>query len=902
MGDMERRPNQDQLRVVEDLDNNIILFASAGTGKTFTVAQRVSRIIQLGRATPEKILCLTFTTKACEEMREDVARYVGEKAESVEIRTIHGFCYRLMREENRRKKDKYSDAIVCDEMDGEELLKSILSSQYALWECGKTKLSGEESDVDMPETQFEIFAKKGALRNFISALKHIRAEQNFYTDNEEADYQRAFAYFRGQREEQYQKTIALSVKQWGQVCDHSFDAAMEKYAGRLAFAYDDYLRQSNRVDYDDLILFAYRALQDRQTRARWQARYRYIIVDEMQDTSLLEYEVLTKIFHQNNVMMCGDFFQSIYGWRGAKPEYVLENFKTVFSAKTYTLSQNYRATKTLTEATFGYLQATYPTLLGKYFPQDIRVKNEEEGEKILCIGFDNRREEGYQIYRYIRKHKEATNAPICVIARSNFYVSALARIFEECNNAYPQEERLRFFTAEENQQFYRTPIVKDVLAVIKLLLNNTDRISMERISEKYVRLVGVKTIEWLRLQNSIGASVVSFLNSQTYRHLDPYHVLIEAFQKGDIVVYDTETTGLDLSKDETVQLAAIRIDHTGKITDVFERMIIPTVSIGEGAYTTHGFDLDYIKAHGGVCAREALEDFSAFVKGATLVGHNSFRFDSPLLSRQLKENGLPPLEIQAEYDTLTIAKQFHAELSDFRLSTLCEKFGIVNEAAHNAYGDIVATGKVLCRMLIEDVIPTALERQNVCAKHKDKFEKLHTFLFGLREKMKTEAPMEIVSTILTAMNMREKCKTDAERRALDDLLVLFRGCETENTEIFLREFVTNADLSGSRSDRLIEKENRIPLLTVHHAKGCEFDTVIVAGADDRNFPNYYAKAEKAEEGEEKVFYVAISRAKRKLILTRALYNGRDRLNPSPYVAKIPARFVWKNERWEGTSE
>ena len=126
-----RQPNEAQQRVVNDLDNNIILFASAGTGKTFTVAKRTAQIIQTERAKPQEILCLTFTTKACEEMREDISQYVGKQASEVEIRTIHGFCYQLLREENRRMGDRYAEAVVCDEVDAEELLQSILSSQYA---------------------------------------------------------------------------------------------------------------------------------------------------------------------------------------------------------------------------------------------------------------------------------------------------------------------------------------------------------------------------------------------------------------------------------------------------------------------------------------------------------------------------------------------------------------------------------------------------------------------------------------------------------------------------------------------------------------------------------------------------------------------------------------------------
>lgn len=894
---MERQPNEEQRRVIEDLDNNIILFASAGTGKTFTVAKRVSQIIQTQRAKPNEILCLTFTVKACDEMREDVARYMGQSAEEVEIRTIHGFCYQLMREESRRKGARYLDAVVCDEVDAEELLKSILSSQYALWECGDAQFD----ESDLPDVQFDIFTKNGKLRNFVSALKHVREEQNFYTENEAEDYQRAFDFYAKHHVEAYLQTMSISTKGHTQVCDEAFERAMQKHAGKLIFAYCDHLRQSNQVDYDDLILFACQALKNPDIRTRWAARYAYIIVDEMQDTSLLEYTVLKQIFSKNRVMMCGDFFQSIYGWRGANPEYVLDDFIRHYQAKIYMFSQNYRSTQLLTKATFGYLQATYPDLLGRYCPKDIVVNSGVEGDKILCVGFDNRREEAGQIYRYLRKNVEQGVASLCVIARSNFYVSMLSRVFEECNQAYPEEARLRFFTTEEDQQFYRNPIVKDVIAVIKLLLNSTDRISMERITEKYVRLVGMKTIEYLRLQNRVGASIVSFLDKQTYTHQDPYHVLIEAFNQGNIIVYDTETTGLDLDKDEMVQLAAIRIDSAGNVVQTFERMIIPTVPIGEGAYATHGFDLDDIRAHGGVTAKEALSEFSSFVKGCVLVGHNSFRFDAPLIKRQLKDNGLPPLDVQAEYDTLTVAKQFHAELPDFRLSTLCQKYHVVNEAAHNAYGDIVATGKVLTRLLTEDIISTAMERQNVCAKHKDKFERLYRFLTDLQTRIDSETPYEIVKSIVETMRMEQHCKTDTNRRALQELLVYFHSCTAENTEAFLRQFIEKADLSGGRGDLLIAKENRIPLLTVHHAKGCEFDTVIVAGADERNFPNFYARGDK-EDGEEKVFYVAITRAKKKLVLTRAAYNGRERLKPSPYVEKIPQECVWKNERWDGLYE
>ncbi len=899
-GSMNKAPNAQQQRVIEDLENNIILFAGAGTGKTFTVANRVGNIIQTGKARPEEILCLTFTTKACDEMREDIFRYVGELSQRVEIRTIHGFCYQFMREENRRNNDRYSEATICDEMDAEELLQSILSSQYLLWKSGKTAKM-EEVEEELPETTFEIFTKKNGLRNFVSAVKHAREEQNFYSDSEEVDYQNAFAYIRATKPKQYEEILSFYSGGGGQVRDYEFEKGMTKHAGRWISTYDGYLRMSNRVDFDDLIIFTSRALKDEETQRRWQQRFAYIIVDEMQDTSLLEYSVLTRIFGKSKLMMCGDFFQSIYEWRGSKPSYVLKDFIERYSAKMYMFSENYRSTKVLTEATFGYLRNTYPDLVGRYCPDEVRIHSETDGDKILCIGFDNRREEGVQIYRYVKKLTAQSEDSVCIMARSNNYIAALKRVFDEENRKYPLEEYQHFFTAEENLQFYKKPLVKDVMAMIRLLLNRADRVSMERITQKYVRLVGVKTIEQLRLQNRIGASIVSYLDKQVYTHGDPYHVLIESLKNDNIVIYDTETTGLDLTKDEMVQLSAIRLNRRGEIIDTFDQMILPTVEIGRGAYETHGFDLEYIKAHGGVSAEEALKAFSAFVKGSVLVGHNSFRFDAPLINRQLLENGLPSLEVLAEYDTMVMAKELHAELPNFKLSTLCDHYGIVNEAAHNAYGDIVATGKALFAMLTEDIQPTSLERKNVCEKYRDKFEKLYLFLQELTADMESNDVFGLVTKIVDGLKLKKHYSTEADARLIGELLATFRTVKAHNAELFLREFVMNVDLLGNKN-LFAAKRKAIPMMTVHQAKGCEFDVVIIAGVDEKNFPNFFAQGEATEEEEKKVFYVAITRAKKRLVLTRAAYNGRSTVSASPYVEKIPERCTYKNERWYGVND
>ncbi|MBQ3221617.1 MAG: UvrD-helicase domain-containing protein [Clostridia bacterium] len=905
---MERIPNEEQLRVINELDRNIILFASAGTGKTFTVANRVRNILALGKALPEEILCMTFTIKACNEMKEDIQGYAGEAGKGVEVRTIHGFCYQLLREENRRKKDRYGEATVCDEVDAESLLRSILSSQYGLWEAERTSqtpfsLSAILADDEQAFAEtagegkvFDIYSTKTGLRNFVSEVKHCREEKDIYTGDDEADYAQAFAYFRSQKQERYENAISYFARFAGRRKDDDFDSAMSRYAGKLIATYDRHLQRSNQVDFDDLITYASRHLRDKETVARWSKRYKYIIVDEMQDTSELEYSVLRRLFGTNNIMLCGDYFQTIYEWRGSRPDSVLGGFAKEFSAQVMMFSQNYRATKTLANATFGYLCNTYPDLVGKACPQKLAVHSKEEGETIDCYGFDNPRQEAAQIFSYAQRALKSGRTGLCVMARSNPYIATLTRTFAEINAGLPEAERVRFFTAEEDYAFFRRSVVKDVLATVKLLLNKTDAVSMERLSA-YMRGVGTKTVEVLRLLGELGLSITSFLLPDTYEYGDPYHSLLTAYEKGGIVIYDTETTGLDLAKDEPVQISAVKIGKEGEVLEIFDRLVIPSVPIARAAYETHGFDMEYLRTHGGVELKRALEEFSAFARGCVLVGHNGLRFDAPLIRRCLKESGLPPLATVAEYDTLVIAKRFLPRLPDFKLSTLCSYYGIVNEAAHNALGDVTATGKVLVKLIREEVLPTALERRNAVEKYRARFEKFYEFYKEASARLQEDGE-SLPPFLVESLRLRKKYDSAKDLQTVDDLLAGLKVPPKTDAESFFRGYIADAALANGRLDLLMQKHGGVPVITVHQAKGCEFDTVVLAGAGDDHFPGYYARESGREEEEKKVFYVAITRAKRKLVLTRSADGYNRTTHPSPYFYKIPQSFVRTNRGWE----
>lgn len=973
-------PNDEQRQVVENLAENILLFASAGTGKTFTVAHRTAHILASGAARPEQILCLTFTIKAANEMRDDIRRIVGEQGEKVCVQTIHGFCYRLLKEEERLRSERYSDPQVIDEVDEETLLESIFAARAPEWKiadavqkynlkegvedlktaplvayrgelgwavdggflsrkgvfervpahhkwekpqgecpyckgkysegeevcaaCGK-QLPALVGFLDEPTPPL-LLKKKSPLMGIVTLIKHTRQEMGIYSESAAADYQAAWKLCKKHKAEETLRALsyfqfAFGGKDGGDMLvDEQMERALDLHAGELVAEYESVLAKSNQLDFDDLILRASRYLQDDKTRKKYAARYPFITVDEMQDTSLTEYALLKGIFTGNNVMLCGDFFQTIYAWRGSCPEQVLSDFQSEFTPTVYAFKENYRATKTLANATFGYLKNTYPALIGKYAPATLDTHSERDGEKIVCCGFDNLREEAAQIYEYVRTHRPQSPSELCIMARSNGYIANLTAAFERLNSFQKREEdKVRFFTVEKDHAFFKRACVKDILSILKLLVNPIDTVSMERIAGKYVRGVGAKSLQALRDHSTLGLSVSSFLNERVILGQDPYQVLIEAAKQGKIVVYDTETTGLDLSKDELVQLSAIRLDEQGEIADTLDMMVVPTVPISQGAYETHGFDLDYIRAHGGVDGRTALEKFSAFADGCVLVGHNSLRFDAPLLRRLFKEQGLPQATILGEYDTLPMAKLFLQGLADYKLSTLCARYGVVNEAAHNALGDITATGKVLWRMLQENVLPTASERLSAVEKYAPKFEKFFAFYRELSELLAQDRVGELVPRIIQRMALERFYPAAGDREAMQDVADSLRSVEGQGGERFLAEYLADAALSGSQMDVLLEKLQKIPVITVHQAKGCEFSTVILAGVNERFFPSSLSKGTPLEDEEKKVFYVAITRAKEKLILTRVTkdYKTGKHIPASPYVAAIPSEYVYTDRNW-----
>ena len=873
-----RKPNADQLKVINELDSNLILFASAGTGKTYTVAQRVNRIIETGKASPEAILCLTFTIKAASEMKEDILHYAGEAGSRVDTRTIHSFAYQVLKEESLLNPEYYGLPGICDETGEIELLKRIVR------ECGLPEDAG-------------ILKSDTALTSFVRPMKYARESLQMYSEDEVQDFTRVYQHIRAHDPKQYDRMLLFYDYAWKKERrDEAFVKLMDQCAGQFLHSYNQTLRQNDLLDFDDLICLTHRLFRDETALKRWRSKYRYIIVDEMQDTSELEYDTLQQIFHDNNVMMCGDFFQTIYQWRGSDPEKVLGAFVRDFHAKRFMFAENYRSTRMLTKASFGYLKNTYPEMMGVYCPPEVIPRSQTEGEPILNVRLGSPEAEALWIYNYLEKHRPEDVTKVCIMARSNPYIAQLYDQLARISSARANGSELRFFSIDKDAKFFRREVIRDILSVLRILVNPTDALGFERVVVKYVSGVGEKRIRQVRGHSELGLSLASFADEKLYRDGDPYAALMKAFHEGSVVIYDTETTGLDLHHDQIIQIAAIRLNAEGQITDRLNRYVIPTVEISEGAIATHHLTLEEIVRRGGIDIRTALREFLAFCDGAVLVGHNSLRFDAPLLQRQLQENGLPMPGVIAEYDTLPIAQQLLPKSVNYKLETLCGTFGIVNEEAHDAMGDITATGQVLKCLLRKYVIPKTEERRQYLAQWRPKFERIHAFLSMLRKDYLDRNDVAgLVQQIVDTLGLRTRYSEAIHQRTLEDFLYALRQAEYDNALWYLRDLLADAALSGSQMDMLIRKLRKIPIITVHQSKGCEFDTVIIAGADDDNFPTFQAKVHNTLEEEKRVFYVAISRARRTLILTsvtqRVNRGGSWPVEQSRWIQKIPRAMI-----------
>lgn len=819
-------PNALQRRFIEFADGAALLQAPVGTGKTRSLADRAAAAIRRG-VPADRILCLTFTNRAAEQLRERVRDRCGEEGRGIVVRTFHSLCAWILRREHERV-GLPADFVVYDEDDTADVMLDI-----------HRRLTGSRA-----WSREDAFAFAQRVRN---AKDRVAAER-----------------------------VDL---------DGMYRRVAEELPGRvggvrgsdLAWEYQQQLLAQRAVDFSDLVL-SVRALfdTDAEVRTRWRERFRFIQVDEMQDTNLAEYYVVRLLARgAGNVALIGDFDQTIYEWRDSRPQQILTMFRRDFApVEEFHLTDNYRATRTLIE--------TANAVVRRYSERSpvVPAPGVEEGRPVQFHTAATPDEEARWIGQTIGRltapsgGRPLRHGKIAVLVRSNWRAPTISRVFEAMGVPHVTVEQFEFFRRQE---------VKDALAYMRFLLNPADTYAFRRLLQRPAQGIGDKTMASVEEVHRAGLRLVDMVRPSTFRHGDPHGALLQALDEGTVVVFDTETTGVMHGRDEIIELGALRLER-GRPAGEFHHLLRNTVPVGDSE-KIHGISDEQLRRQGAE-PREVLERFAAFAEGAVLVGHNVM-FDLRMLLAAAEKHGVP-LHIFDWADTWELARRFIGG-EGFGLEQLAERFQFSARPSHRAMDDVRTTVELI-HALAPLVRARAAERRAVVAKHQKAFAPVAKRLADFGSLVGRERPGALLTRVLDESGLRRHYEGDHRRSAnLRQLEAAFARHDAGELEprAALEAVVQHAALSRN-IDQLDDDVDKVRVVTVHQSKGLEFDAVFVAGLCEYEFPASAAIKNHTFDEEWRVFYVAVTRARKQLYLSGYRENDRGWTSvPSRFLRAVP---------------
>lgn len=859
--------NKKQQQVINELNQNILLSAGAGTGKTNVLSYRVANILNKNRANADEILCLTFTNKACRELKNRITSQLDfETANKITIRTIHGFAYQVITTTAKKAQTIFKEFVIFDDEDQKTLIRQTIAN----------------------------FPKARALDiqyivNCIEQLKQERALKHIYTEDIEADYTTI-----------YHQHLKFN-KTFNQQQSDNLTKFFQFDGLNIIINYELALQQMHGLDYKDLIANAYRLFQDENICSSWRKRYKYIMIDEMQDTSSFEYTMLENLFPANNIMLCGDEFQTIYEWRGSNPQKILTAFTEKYNPLIINFNENYRSTRLLLEMAYNTLiNLFHKETISHSYAKNLLSKSSELGHKIELKQANSLANEAQWIFQNIVNLLPLVKTPtqIAILVRQNNYLQNLTLHLNYLANIYNQknQETPIHFIQIDNIRFFKRQEIKDILSIMKYLINPNDYLSLQRILINLIPNIGIRTIKQISsaeyLQNGLRLS--DFINANFQNpNYEPFSDLISAYLSKDIIVFDIEGTGTDIFADNIIQLSAIKIRKGKKIAE-FNRYLKSDKPVGDSEKVHHISD-EYLQTH-GENPKLVLQEFCQFIQDAIITGHNIRGYDMDILNQNLLKHNLKPVDFSnINFDTLDLVRRFYPNLPNHKLEFLSNHFQFETKSNHNSLDDVFATWELLHKLLEDKIIPTAKKRSELINKQKNKFihvaqifQKLHNILNDnlLLENLITQIVKEF-----DLVNIYKANATQDGAVRLENIRNLFRLAKAELNSHRgtngIKELLEYASLSNTDLDSLTSSHPKIPIITIHQAKGLEFDYEFLAGMNDDIFPSYFSTRNGSiTEEEKRLFYVAITRAKKALFLSSS---GR----PSRLLNYIPKQFITK---------
>lgn len=802
----------EQRAIVERQAGPVLVEAGVGCGKTAVLVERARHALQAG-VPAVSMLALTFTNRAAQEMRDRLVADAAPDSTKITISTFHALCARILRES------------------GKEL---AIDSGFAVWD-----------EEDVREAVYR------AARQ--SKLPDDRHEVNIYAE---------------------QISEAKRKHYYPQNYPDQTDPFLACYR-----AYQRELTESFALDYDDLVQQTrLLLLRSEQVRVAWATRFTWVEVDEFQDTDKSEYDVIRLLAQDHrNICVFADTNQSIYGWRGVDGGRVLDRFKRDFPEHArLALSRSFRPTPRLLSVARAVLDSSFEgprwvrdTAEGAAAnpPDGVAPTNDADAPPLLSEwpvvvhALATEEEERDFVARRVRQWHDAGLpwGAIAVLTRSNAPIERLAE-------RLAAHEIPNVTVAATG--FFRRRAVKDLIAYLRVAVAPHDIGAVRCVAT--LPPLGLSAGYLHQVETSGRASfarLTDFADLDALRAGDPCAAELE-LAAGEYVALDCETTGTNPDVDEVIALGAVRVDGVTGQRQYFDALLRPSRPVG-ASEAIHGYSDADLTARGRD-PRLAFTDLLDFIGDRPLVGHNIDVFDLPLLNANLRRLDLSPIAATTA-DTLPLSVRV-LQLDRHDLARVAGACGVPQPTAHNASSDARCAADCF-QVLVGRLRETAAARRELVAEAAGRFLPLAQLVAGWRRQAASSPVSELTDTLLDesgygARLARQGAEGERDRETLRQLRVLlvdkFDAVEGGRGARALLEHISlakSADPVGVHGDRL-------SLLTMHTAKGLEFNAVLIAGAHDGQVPAYWAHRDGADLGEERrLLYVAMTRAKERLELT-----------------------------------
>ena len=657
--------NDKQREAASQIDGSILILAGAGSGKTRTITYRIAHMIENVGISPYSILAVTFTNKAAKEMRERVEDLVGDVAKACTISTFHSFGMRLLRM-YAHEVGYNSNFTIYDTDDQKKIVKAILKGQ-------NISLNG----VKLTE------------RDIVSIISKIKEEIKTLDE------------------------YSVMNKQIIEVYDK----------------YNRALLESNAMDFSDILLNTYKLLQKPEILEKVQNKYKYIMIDEYQDTNNLQYKIIDLIARKSsNLCVVGDENQSIYGFRGANILNILNFENNYNNAKIVKLEENYRSTTTILDAANELIKNNKSSKDKKLWTQN------GKGDFIKVLACDNGRDEVSRIIEFIRENHQngVPYRDMTILYRTN----AQSRIFEEGLLRYSIPHKVF-----GGISFYSRAEIKDIIAYLSIIVNPQDELNLQRIINVPKRKVGEKGIEKI-----IAYARENDLNLlEALSHIKEISGLTSTGKEKLLEMYDIIKELKDLSYTETasyiVQTLIDKINYMDYINENYDDADARIENIDE--FKNSILELEnvvgelrlneYLENVSLVSATDDLEEKSDYVKLMTI--HNSKGLEFPIVFLVGFENEIFP-GTRAMLDEKEMEEE--RRLCYVALTRAEKKLYLSHATIRFVYGqDRLSTPSVFLKEIPEKLLDIEVKKERLYFAD-DHSNEINTYGNNKFEKKKTE--------------------------------------------------------------------------------------------------------------------------------------------------------------------